>query len=245
MCSDFDGFTGDVLPEWASSCPLMMSFELRRLFSGRYSREVRLAKDAIDGGMGRLRREGGTTPPASVLRTSGSRTFSLFGSARDDIGARRCARCDPAVVWRGGAMAFIAPNSLTDGRLKSAVLDVCAIVLDIAPPPKRFALLLVVKVCGYDGGGMLPLVTGEGTLGRLAIRGIFVGVEDGISRDGSDCLREEDDCGCRIWGEAIMGGRPGLLDRMPESLMVDSLRFDCTDDRLVSEPSTEVFGFSA
>lgn len=35
------------------------------------------------------------------------------------------------------------------------------------------------------GGGMVSRATGDGTLGRLVMRGILVGVSDGASREAS------------------------------------------------------------
>lgn len=179
VCTDFEGLMGEALPEGVSSCPLPVSLELRRLAPGRFSREVCFANDeavGAVGGIGRLRRDGGITPPPSAIRTNGSRNFSRFGSARDDIGASRWARCEPAVLCLSADIPPRAPNSLTPGRPRSAMLEVFVMVREVAC---ELALLLVV----IAGGGIPPGPVGEGTLGRFAIRGILVGVAEGMSRD--------------------------------------------------------------
>lgn len=75
------------------------------------------------------------------------------------------------------------------------MLDVDVIVLHVAPPLNIFARLLADMLCGTDGGGMLSFGAGEGTDGLLGGRGTFVGVAEGITRDDSEFLRDEEDGG--------------------------------------------------
>ena len=70
-------------------------------------------------------------------------------------------------------------------------------------------------------------MAGEGIFGLLVIRGIFVGVADGISRKVSAFSTEGEDDGLRACGDATMAGRPVLLERLLAApLIVDSVRFD-------------------
>lgn len=178
-CSDLDGLIGDVARE-PLSLSLGVSFEFRRA-TGRTSLDALFAFDEIvpaaaAGGMGRVRLEGGILGP----RVSAGRG-GFFASLVADIGASSFARCDPEVGCRG---ALTVPNS--EIRLISAMLDALDRVLDCIPIPLR------LPGRGRLGGGML----GD-PAGRLAMRGILVGVAEGVKFS----LNDEVEASCRRAGD--------------------------------------------
>lgn len=97
-CIDLDGLIGEVFLDPLSEPLLSFSFESSRLPAGRNSREDRLALDemvgaAADGGIGRVRREGGTkVPSARLMGGSDDRGTLDLVVSRVDIGCSKCAR---------------------------------------------------------------------------------------------------------------------------------------------------------
>lgn len=228
-CIDLLGLMGEVSREPFS--PSLLSLDSRRLPAGLNSRELRLAADEIvaaaaAGGLGSVRREGGTREPsarrigASVVRGPFVRVTS-----RVDMGCSKCARCEPDVWWRGA----MVPNSVMLARASSFMLD----AFDMLRADQLAVRLPAVAVFLVVGGGMLP----PGSTGRETMRGILVGVAEGCGRESfrSELL----DAAVLSAGEPWIDGRCGLGARAVPPLMVDSLRLDWAESRLLNVLSTE------
>jgi hypothetical protein len=86
---------------------------------------------------------------------------------------------------------------------------------------------------------MLPF-RGEGAFDRLpaGMRGILVGGALRFCTD-SEARKEDIDGACLISGEAMMDGKPDLMDLALFALSVDPLRSDWTEERWLRLPSTD------
>lgn len=124
----------------------------------------------------------------------------------------------------------MVPNSVMDALASSfmlAALDICL--------ADQLAVRLPAVTDEVAGGGILP----PGSACRDTIRGILVGVAEGW---GLESFRSELlETAVFSAGEPTMTGRAGLGARAVPS-MVDSLRLDCAESRLLNVLSTDGFG---